>query len=154
MADSEAYSEQKVRDELACLLVAAVSSSGKTRGAIARDAGLHKDSFRRVLAGERSASLGEVSRILHATGANPRTAIAIFLLNSADRASSWLDTDIGLFLEQFLEELPSALERVLGNQLQEVRPRWAKGTAQRVARLLSDHIEDLERKDALYLAEP
>ena len=46
-------------------------------------------------------------------------------------------------------ELPSAFERVLGNQVHDVKPRWAKGTAHRVARLLSDHIDELERKDAL-----
>jgi hypothetical protein len=31
----------------------------------------------------------------------------------------------------------------------DVKPRWAKGTAHRVARLLADHIDELERKDAL-----
>lgn len=45
--------------------------------------------------------------------------------------------------------LPRALERVLGNQIHDVKPRWAKGTAHRVARLLADHIDELERKDAL-----
>lgn len=35
------------------------------------------------------------------------------------------------------------------NQVHDVKPRWAKGTAHRVARLLSDHIDELERKDAL-----
>ena len=44
---------------------------------------------------------------------------------------------------------PSAFERVLGNQVHDVKPRWAKGTAHRVARLLSDHIDELESKDAL-----
>jgi len=42
-----------------------------------------------------------------------------------------------------------AFERVLGSQLYEVKPRWAKRAAQRVARLLADHIDELERKDAL-----
>jgi hypothetical protein len=36
-----------------------------------------------------------------------------------------------------------------GNQVHDVKPRWAKGTAHRVARLLADHIDELERKDAL-----
>ena len=50
---------------------------------------------------------------------------------------------------QFHDEGPLALERVLGNQVHDVKPRWAKGTAHRVARLLADHIDELERKDAL-----
>ncbi|WP_254913107.1 tyrosine-type recombinase/integrase [Novosphingobium sp. B 225] len=37
---------------------------------------------------------------------------------------------------------------LLGNQVHDVKPRWAKGTAHRVARLLADHIDELERKDA------
>ena len=41
------------------------------------------------------------------------------------------------------------LERVLGNQIHDVKPRWAKGTAHRVARLLGDHIDELNRKDAM-----
>ena len=54
-----------------------------------------------------------------------------------------------MFFEELFCALPGALERILGNQIHDVKPRWAKGTAQRLARLLSDHIEELERKDAL-----
>ena len=39
--------------------------------------------------------------------------------------------------------------RVLGNQLREVKPRWAKDAAHRLARILADHIDKLERRDAL-----
>lgn len=66
-----------------------------------------------------------------------------------DHAIAWLQSDLAQFFEDFSGELPSALERVLGNQVHDVKPRWAKGTAHRVARLLSDHIDELERKDAL-----
>ncbi|MFC3698754.1 hypothetical protein ACFOOJ_15075, partial [Sphingobium xenophagum] len=52
-------------------------------------------------------------------------------------------------LTELICELPAALERVLGNQVHDVKPRWGKGTAHRVARLLADHIDELERKDAL-----
>lgn len=146
----EHFEEQRIRADVAGILLAAIASSGKTRGAIATQAGIHKDALRRVLSGQRSATLGEMARILLASDASPRTALALFVLCDGKKAARWLDTDIGAFLEQFLEELPDALERVLGNQLQEVKPRWAKGTAQRMARLLSEHVEDLERRDALY----
>ena len=75
--------------------------------------------------------------------------LLLFLVSSGDHAIAWLQSDLAQFFEDFSGELPSALERVLGNQVHEVKPRWAKGTAHRVARLLSDHIDELERKDAL-----
>ncbi|MEE4212941.1 MAG: hypothetical protein V2I43_27150, partial [Parvularcula sp.] len=79
----------------------------------------------------------------------PQAHILLFLVSSGDHAIAWLQSDLAQFFEDFTGELPSALERVLGNQVHNVRPRWAKGTAHRVARLLSDHIEELERRDAL-----
>lgn len=151
MADREFYAESKVREDLAQLLGVAVAASGRTRGAIAHDAGIHKDAFRRILTGKRSATLGEASRILLACDFRPSLALALFLVLDADRCVQWFDTDLATFLEDFLAELPDALKRVLGNQLHELRPRWAKGTAHRVARLLSDHIDDLERRDTLYV---
>ena len=137
--------------ELAKVLSIAAASSGKTRCAIARDAGIHKDSLRRVLAGTRVATLDECARILRASGYEPRAALLLLVIADGHRSSQWLGTAIALFLEEFLCELPGALERVLGNQLQEVRPKWGKGTALRVARFLSDHIDELDRRDALYV---
>lgn len=149
MTDMALFAEQEVRADLARLLLAAVEASGRTRSDIARNAQMHKDALRRVLAGERSASLGEALRILAASGAAPHAHLLLFLVSSGDHAIAWLQSDLAQFFEDFTGELPSALERVLGNQVHSVRPRWAKGTAHRVARLLSDHIEELERRDAL-----
>src|SRR3546814_9076571 len=73
----------------------------------------------------------------------------LFLGAGGDQATRWLQTDIARFFEELICELPAALERVLGNQVHDVKPRWAKGTAHRVARLLADHIDELERTDAL-----
>ena len=151
MTHMEDFDEELIRNELAHVLLTAVSTSGRTRAAIAQDAMLHKDAFRRILAGERSASVGEALRILAGCNIRAHPALVLCLCIGAKRTAEWLDTDFGNFLEEFLAELPSALERVLGNQLGEIRPRWAKGTAQRVARLLSDHIDELEKKDALYV---
>jgi hypothetical protein len=67
----------------------------------------------------------------------------------AATTTRWLQTEIAHFFEELVCELPAALERVLGNQMLEVKPRWAKGTALRLARLLAEHIDELERKNAL-----
>ena len=149
MADMVPLAEPLVRANLARLLLASVQASGRPRCEIAREAQIHKDALRRVLAGERSASLGESLRILAASGASPQAQLLLFLVSSADHAIDWLQSDLARFFEEFTGELPSALERVLGNQINEVKPRWAKGTAHRVARLLSDHIDELERRDVL-----
>ena len=149
MADMAPLAEPFVRANLARLLLASVQASGRPRCDIARDAQIHKDALRRVLVGERSASLGESLRILAASGASPQAQLLLFLVSSADHAIDWLQSDLARFFEEFTGELPSALERVLGNQINEVKPRWAKGTAHRVARLLSDHIDELERRDVL-----
>lgn len=149
MTDMALLAEPQVRADFARLLLAAVQASGRPRCEIARDAQIHKDSLRRVLAGERSASMGEALRILAASGAAPHAHLLLFLVSGGDQAIAWLQSDLAQFFEDFCGELPSALERVLGNQVHDVRPRWARGTAHRVARLLSDHIEELERKDAL-----
>src|SRR3546814_2467467 len=78
----------------------------------------------------------------------PHAHMLLFLGAGGDQATRWLQTDIARFFEELICELPAALERVLGNQVHDVKPRWAKGTAHRVARLLADHIDELERKDA------
>lgn len=149
MSDMAPIGELQMRADLAALLCAAVEASGRTRCDIAQDAEIHKDGLRRTLSGARSASLGEALRILAACGIPPHAHLLLLLGCSGDHAVAWLQSDLALFFQEFIGELPMALERMLGNQLHEVRPRWAKGTAQRVARLLADHIDELNRKDAL-----
>lgn len=149
MADTTLFAEPQVRADLATLLLAAVEASGRARCDIARKACIHKDALRRILSGERSASLGEALRILAASGVAPHAHLLLFLGSSGDQAIAWLKSDLAQFFEEFIGELPSALERALGNQVHDIKSRWAKGTAHRVARLLSDHIDELERKDAL-----
>src|SRR3546814_13924567 len=87
--------------------------------------------------------------MLAAGGVAPHAHLLLLRVSSSDHAVAWLQSDLAQFFEDFSGELPSALERVLGNQVHDVKPRWAKGTAHRVARLLSDHIDELERKDVL-----
>ena len=133
------------------MLAANVSNSGKTRIEISRQSSIHKDALRRILTGERAATLAEASHILSACGVDPKLALVLFILTDADEASQWIDTEVGDFLGAFFTALPVAMTCELGSRLQEVRPRWATGTARRLARLLSDHIDDLERRDALYI---
>lgn len=140
-----------MHEGLSSLLAANVSNSGKTRIAISRQTSIHKDALRRILTGERAATLAEASRILDACGVDPKLALFLFILTDADQALHWTDTEIGDFLGKFVAALPIAMTCELGSRLQEVRPRWATGTARRLARLLSDHIDDLERRDALYI---
>jgi hypothetical protein len=137
--------------DLANLLNATVSNSGKTRIKISRQASIHKDALRRILTGERPATLAEASRILSACEVDPKLALVLLILTDADQVNEWANTNVGAFLSEFLTALPVALVCELGTKLHDVRPRWAKGTAQRVARLLSDHIEELERNDSLYV---
>ena len=131
MTNMALFAEQQVRADLARLLLAAVEASGRARCDIARDAQIHKDALRRVLAGERSASLGEALRILAASGVAPHAHLLLFLVSGGDHAIALLQSDLAQFFEDFSGELPSALERVLGNQVHDVKPRWAKGTAHR-----------------------
>lgn len=141
--------EEAVRGDLARLLAAAVHEGGRPRCDIARDASVHRDALRRILAGTRSATIGEAMRILAASGVTPHAQMLLFLACGSDQAVAWLHSDLAAFFAEFSSEFPVALERILGHQITDVKPRWAKGTAMRVARLLSDHIVELERKDAL-----
>ncbi len=51
MTNMALFAEQQVRADLARLLLAAVEASGRARCDIARNAQIHKDALRRVLAG-------------------------------------------------------------------------------------------------------
>ena len=103
--------------------------------------------LRRILQAERSATLGEALRILEASRAAPRAHLLLFLVCGDDQAIDWLQSDLAKFFEEFSTEFPRALHRSLGENVGDVKPRWAKGTANRVSRMLSDHISELQRKD-------
>ena len=149
MTDTFEISEQHIRAGLSQLLVAATSTSGRPRCAIAREANMHRDALRRVLKGERNPTLSEVMRILNASGAAPHAHLALYMAADGERSAEWLQTDLALFFEGLVRSLPEALEQHLGENLHDIKPRWAKGTAQRVARLLAENIDELARKDAL-----
>ena len=114
-----------------------------------RDAARGKNAQGFAEAGRAFARKNTAQGILMDLRVAPHAHLLLFLVSGGDHAIAWLQSDLAQFFEDFSGELPSALERVLGNQVHDVKPRWAKGTAHRVARLLSDHIDELERKDAL-----
>ena len=147
MTDETEYSEERIRLGLARLLTAAVDASGRAKCEVAADARLHKDALRRVLQGERSATVGETLRVLEASRVAPRAHLLLFLVCGEDQAIDWLQSDLAEFLEEFSAEFPQALQRSLGDNVGDVKSRWAKGTANRVARMLADHVAELERKD-------
>ncbi|GAA5048977.1 hypothetical protein GCM10023208_06770 [Erythrobacter westpacificensis] len=147
MAGGAEFSEERTRAGLARLLAAAVQASGRPKCEVAANAGLHKDALRRVLQGDRGATLGEAMRVLEASGVAPKAHLLLYLVCGSDQAIDWLRSDLAEFFQEFSAEFPLALQRSLGDQVGDVKPRWAKGAANRVARILSDHIMELERKD-------
>lgn len=86
-------------------------------------------------------------RVLDASRVAPRAHLLLFLVCGEGQAIDWLQSDLADFFEEFSAEFPLALQRSLGEQVGDVKPRWAKGAANRVARLLADHVVELERKD-------
>ncbi|GAO55786.1 hypothetical protein NMD1_02939 [Novosphingobium sp. MD-1] len=55
--------------------------------------------------------------------------------------------EMGEFLEEFFTSLPVHLQRTLGRRIEDLRPRWANGTSQLVARMLAKHIDDFVGRD-------
>jgi len=149
MTDTFEISEQHIRAGLSKLLVAATDTSGRPRCAIANEANMHRDALRRVLKGERNPTVSEVLRILNASRAAPHAHLVLYIAADGERSANWLQTDLALFFEGLVRHLPKALEQQLGENLYDIKPRWARGTAQRVARLLAENIDELSRKDAL-----
>ena len=148
MDDSPRLPEGSQAQTLARVLTEAVNSSGRPRRDIARDCNLHKNSFLRALRGTRDVTADEAIRILDASGAPPKATLVLTLTGGEDLALSWMHSQAGQFFEELLVRLPSALMSELGDNLIEVKPRWANGTAKLVARLLADHVAEAARRDA------
>jgi len=134
-------------ESIARTLAHAVEGSGKPRHQIASDVGMHRETLLRVLRGERPIALDEAARILTACGAFPRATIVLALAGQEDLACEWMRCEMGAFLDEFFSALPAHLERTLGRRIEDVRPRWANGTSQLVARMLAKHIDDFVGRD-------
>ena len=132
---------------LARTLTHAVKHAGKPRHQIAREAGIHRETLHRVICGDRPIAVHEASRILLACGASPRATITLAIAGQEQLACEWMQSAMGEFLESFLSVLPLHLDRTLGRRIPDVRPRWANGTSQLVARMLAKHIDDFAERD-------
>lgn len=98
MTNMALFAEQLVRADLARLLLAAVEASGRARCDIARDAQIHKDALRRVLAGERSASLGDLTKLGEVGRSTAIESEAVALLIRMSPNGELIDnaTEVGL----------------------------------------------------------
>lgn len=137
----------QANESIARTLAQAVDCSEKPRHQIAREVGMHRETLLRVLRGERPIGLDEAARILAACGAYPRATLVLALIGQEDLASEWMRSEMGEFFEEFISALPAQLDRTLGRRIEDIRPRWANGTSQLVARLLAKHIDDLANRD-------
>lgn len=129
------------------VLACAVENAGKPRGRIADDAGMHRQTLMKLVRGERVIKLEDAVRILDACGVPVRSSLMLALSGQEEFACQWMHHDLGLFLEEFLTSLPTALDEALGDRSDELRPKWAKGTSQLVARLLANHIDEFAARD-------
>jgi transcriptional regulator with XRE-family HTH domain len=130
------------------LLAQAVANSGRSRRDVARGAGMHKDLLARTLNGTRGPTIDEALAILRAVDLAPEQTLALALTAGEDTAIDIMETELGRFVGDFFCQVPKTIMDQLGEQTAEVRSRWAPGAAQRIARLLSDHITQQARHDA------
>lgn len=137
----------KANASLAHILVHAIESSDKPRYLIASEVGIHRETLLRVMRGDRPIGLDEAARVLNACGAFPRACMILALTGQEDLACEWMRSEMGEFLEEFFIALPGQLERTLGQRVADLRPRWANGTSQLVARMLAKHIDDFANRD-------
>lgn len=138
---------RSANESLARVLAHAIDAAGKPRHRIANESGMHRDTLLRIARGERPIGLDEAARVLAACGAHPRATMVLALSGQEDLACEWMHCEMGEFLEGFFTSLPVHLERTLGRRIEDLRPRWAGGTAQLVARMLAKHIDDVVGRD-------
>lgn len=135
---------------VARLLERAVSESSKSNSQIARLAGIKRDSLRRSLAGERPVTLNELLVILEAAEHAGEETLLLFLLAGEDFALAQGGSRPARFLGELFKRAPVEIIEHLGEDIDELRPRWASGTAKLLARTLQQHITDLNsRGDAI-----
>lgn len=132
---------------LARTLARAIDGSSKARRTIARETGLHKDALLGVIRGTRPVTTEEALRLLSASGVPPKGVLALALAGHENLASEWMHQDMGQFWDELFTALPATIAEALGEDLQEIRPRWAVGTSRLVAKLLADHIRDVVNRD-------
>lgn len=131
---------------VARLLTLAVRESGQSTAHIARKSELKWDTVRRTLDGKRAATIPEVVAILAAAGFHGDETLKLMLLVGEDFALRRAGSDVARFLGEFLQKVPTEIVEHLGDDLDELRPRWANGTAKMLAKTLSQHVAELNRR--------
>lgn len=131
---------------VARLLERAVRESGKTNSEIARLSGMKRDSLRRSLSGARSATLAETIAILDAAEHPGEETLLLLLLAGEDFALDHAGSGPAQFMGQFFKRAPIEIIEQLGEDIEELRPRWANGTAKLLARTLMQHVAELNRR--------
>lgn len=132
---------------LARVLTHAIETADKPKHQIASEAGVHRETLLKIMRGERAISIDRAMRIFEVCGACPHAAIVLTLAGEEALACEWMRRDMGAFLDEFITTLPGHLDRTLGRRVADLRPRWASGTSQLVAKLLAKHIDDLANRD-------
>lgn len=128
------------------LLSQAVQQCGKPMAEIARLTGMKRDTVRRSLAGDRNATLSEAVMILDAAGLAGEQALFLMLVAGDEFVLEWAGGTLAEFLETLFRRVPSEICNQLGENVNELRPRWAGGTAALLARTLAQHVGELARR--------
>lgn len=135
-----------LQTRIARLLERAFAASGKSASEIARLSGMKRDSLRRSLSGDRPFTIGEALAILDAADYAGEETLLLLLLAGEDFALAQGGTGPARFLGELFKRAPIEIIEQLGDNIDELRPRWANGTAKLLARTLHQHVIDLNNR--------
>jgi len=120
--------------------------SGKSISEIARLAGIKRDTLRRTLSGDRPIYLDEALLILEAADLAGEETLLLVMLVGEDFALARSGTGPARFLTELFKRAPLEILAQIGENVDDLRPRWANGTAKLLARTLTQHIADINRR--------
>ena len=128
------------------LLARAMQESGRSLAEVGRRSELKRDTLRRILEGGRDVTIVEAVALLDAADLAGEQTLLFMLLVGEDFALTYAGTSMAAFLGELFRCAPNALVEQLGEDIHELRPRWAHGTAKLLARTLSQHVNDLSQR--------
>ena len=144
--ETSVHADHPLEIRIVRLLAQAVEQSGKPIAEIARVAGMKRDTVRRSLAGDRNATLSEAVMILDAAGLTGEQALFLMLVAGDEFSLAWAGGTLAEFLENLFRRVPGEICDQLGDNVHELRPRWAAGTAALLVRTLAQHVAELARR--------
>ena len=107
---------------------------------------MKRESLRRTLSGTRAATLHEALMILEATGNAGEKTLPLLMMVVQDFALAKAGTPSAGFLGELLRRAPCEIVEQFGENIDELRPRWANETAKLLARKLAQHVTDINRR--------